>query len=620
MTTDRTFPRPTRQRRLLRLLAPLVAVACTAAVLAAPTAAAPAAERRSDVAQPPGATVFSLASFNLLGAGHTDVPSRARKGFTKSWFRLRWARQILDNNGVDVVGFQELHRAQQNQWIAENSDAWEVYPGNTMSDSNGQNSISWRTSSFRLIEARTVDIPYFHGKPNKMPYVLLEHVRTGARAWFFNVHNPANTFGPAQKYRNQAMIKERNLVNSLRKAYPTTPVFLTGDMNNAASFFCAVVPKTDLVAANGGYGDAKGCKPPANPLIDWVLGTPDARFLTYQALRSARVRKTTDHPVVLTTVSLPPVPVVANGIDRVVVVGVEGLRSSAVGSRFTPRLHRLIGRSASTLNARTNREATCGLPNLVSTLTGRPVRRKNGGHAVMGPLRRGTVHSRAGGYVRSIFDYAHDDSRRTALYSSRSATDALAASWGPRHGARDGVGRDQGRRKISSYVRSRSDAGSVRVARRALGSRPAALTYVHLSDPATVGAKHGYGSARYRTALRRTDSRIGRLASSAGSAPGLKGRTMLIVVGLSGGQGRGCARAGAAANFRVPMVVQGPGVARGANLYSLNPALTSPGSGRATTRSITTASVANLALAALRLPRLSGSRANTAQDLNVFPR
>ena len=74
-------------------------------------------------------------------------------------------------------------------------------------------------------------------------------------------------------------------------------------------------------------------------------------------------------------------------------------------------------------------------------------------------------------------------------------------------------------------------------------------------------------------------------------------------------------------NYRVPFIVWGPGVVRGADLYTLNPHYTAPGSSRAGYDSpapIRNAFLADFVMMVLKLPSVPGSRFNREQDLNVF--
>ena len=88
-----------------------------------------------------------------------------------------------------------------------------------------------------------------------------------------------------------------------------------------------------------------------------------------------------------------------------------------------------------------------------------------------------------------------------------------------------------------------------------------------------------------------------------------------------GGYGASHGDPASLANYRVPFMVWGIGVARGADLYSLNPGdRRDPGSGRPTyagLQPIRNAEVANLVLDLLDLPSVPGSTTNTRQGLSV---
>jgi len=277
-------------------------------------------------------------------------------------------------------------------------------------------------------------------------------------------------------------------------------------------------------------------------------------------------------------------------------------------------------RGVSTFNARTAYETSRPLPNLASVLTGRQVRRSQGGHAVTSSKVRGTVHRGAGGYVQSVFDMAHDNGLGTTLYTATSAGSALRPSWGARHGRPDPYGVDNGRNKISRFRQFSTDRQVVN-AFKAHRTRPTAYTHLHLGGPMKAGVAHRFGSRAYRDAVQRFDRDLRVVRRSIHRSPQLRGRTLLVVVSTGGGSGRSVTPASAPANFRVPMLIEGPGAAAGRDLYSVNPAWQVPGAGRTgySGRAIHTGVTANLALAALRLPALPGSVLNTTQSFGHVP-
>ena len=390
---------------------------------------------------------FRVASFNLLGAGHT-APGGNRPGWESGWTRMGYAVRLIQEERLDVVGFQELQSPQYRRLREETGNSFGVWPGNQLSDSSMHNSIAWRKREWSLVEKRTILIPYFDGHKLRMPYVLLKNVDTGRRAWFFNTHNPANARGPAQRWRDQGFRMEADLVNRLRTQYPSVPVFSTGDKNDREEYFCPVVRTTELQAANGGSSVAgEGCSPPSPMRVDWVMGTEDVTFTDYEALSEGLIEKTTDHALIMGTVNMPSPEVATSPIRRVLVLSVEGLAPRALtryGEAGSPAIHRMMTRGAFTLNARTEYERTGLLANAVGMLTGRRVAPGTGGHGVgWDGVPDDTVHAAAGRYVSSVFDLVHNFGRRTAYLASNSQLGLVDQSWDGTDGGLDPVRRRQ---------------------------------------------------------------------------------------------------------------------------------------------------------------------------------
>jgi endonuclease/exonuclease/phosphatase family metal-dependent hydrolase len=74
-------------------------------------------------------------------------------------------------------------------------------------------------------------------------------------------------------------------------------------MNERSEYFCRVTAATTLLAAAGG-SNTGSCRPPKQLQIDWIFGSPGAAFSNFRVDRSALVRRTTDHPVVVADVHL----------------------------------------------------------------------------------------------------------------------------------------------------------------------------------------------------------------------------------------------------------------------------------------------------------------------------
>jgi len=187
------------------------------------------------------ATQFRVSTFNLLGAGHT-APGGDKPGYASGYTRMGWSVQLLRQQAIDIVGFQEMRPVQFDRFMELAGKEFGIYPGDQLADAAGANSIAWRKDTWNLIQANTIQIPYFEGNLIRMPYLLMENRETGQRFWFANFHNPANPpkYGDQEKWRDKATELEIGLVNRLREQNPSIPFVMTGDFNEREEFFCRV--------------------------------------------------------------------------------------------------------------------------------------------------------------------------------------------------------------------------------------------------------------------------------------------------------------------------------------------------------------------------------------------
>ena len=298
-------------------------------------------------------------------------------------------------------------------------------------------------------------------------------------------------------------------------------------------------------------------------------------------------------------------------VTRVLAVSIDGLRSSAItqlGRKGTPTLHRLMAQGASTLNARTEREMTVTLPNHTGMVTGRRIFASQGGHGVTwndDRRRPPTVQRAAGHDVSSVFRVVHSASRPTALFASKTKFSLFERSWGA----------------AINKVRIRLDnANLTRMVRRDLLAHNRGFTFLHLSAPDDAGHARGWNSSAYRDAVRATDRRLGEIVRTISSHGRLKSHLVLLVTADHGGSGKSHGNATRLVNYRIPFLVWGPTVARGAGLYALNPDYANPGDRRTTysdsRQPVRNGAVANLALDLLGLRAVKGSQHDRAQDLD----
>ena len=237
---------------------------------------------------------FTIANFNVQGASHRgNVEGRTRN-----------ARALLDRYGVDVAAFQEFQRPQRAAFARIAGGTYSVYPGTTGRSLDAENSVVWRTETFDLVTAETRAYRYFRGSIRNMPRVLLRDKKTGTEFWVTSYHNPATCcgYGNAAGYRARNVVDQAADANAL-VASTKTPLIVAGDMNDRATYFCGMAGRTGMHSADGSTDDS-GCHVAGHSWIDWIMGTRDVAFSGYLRDRSGFVRATSDHPIVVSQVSV----------------------------------------------------------------------------------------------------------------------------------------------------------------------------------------------------------------------------------------------------------------------------------------------------------------------------
>ena len=241
----------------------------------------------------------------MLGHSHTVAGGDAAR-FADSSTRMGWTLSGLSGASVDLVGLQEVQPQQLDTLLNRAGGTWDIYPGGALGRWGIANSIAWRQDTFKLLDANTMDIPYFGGQPRMQPYLLLQHLKTGQKLWIANFHNPANHGSPKAntRYRRIATGREIALANTLGKT--GWPVFFTGDFNDREEYFCPFTAGTALKAANGGSTGA-ACSPPDRMPVDWIFGSDRIRFSAYAAFDSGVIARASDHPLVVADVRVTKV-------------------------------------------------------------------------------------------------------------------------------------------------------------------------------------------------------------------------------------------------------------------------------------------------------------------------
>jgi endonuclease/exonuclease/phosphatase family metal-dependent hydrolase len=287
------------------------AIVLAAAPTVAPTAAAAAAAPRATpyAASPAAAPAtvsglqarkrrlvsarFKLATFNILGSQHT----RGSRRYASGTSRARTTARMVLSHGAGVVAFQEVQKDQL-AVLREELDGYGIWPRENIRGQGVRLQIAWRTQRFKLVQAGFIRTTFDHLR-RPVPWVQLRDRRSGARFYVVDIHNSPRD---QERARDRATRKELALVRRLREV--GRPVFVMGDTNERTEFFCRAARWADLRAANGGASDRTGCRPPDTPILDWIFADGLVEWRGYAQVRNRRVRRASDHHLVLAKVEV----------------------------------------------------------------------------------------------------------------------------------------------------------------------------------------------------------------------------------------------------------------------------------------------------------------------------
>ncbi len=242
-----------------------------------------------------------VASLNLLGADHSEAGG-TKPSYAGWSSRLGLSLQSLDRARVSLIGLQEM-QPRQAQGFAARASGWQIHPQAGAINAAGRNAVAWRSAEWELVQGGSVPITYFNGEIMNMPVVLLRHRETGMLTYVSSFHNPASTkrWGNQARWRAEATRRQIALVQRLRAT--GIPHLVTGDFNERTEHFCRLTGATGFTSPAGGSHDG-GCRPPAQPQIDWIYGDPEVQWTAYAAIRDGLMRRASDHPLVVGGVRL----------------------------------------------------------------------------------------------------------------------------------------------------------------------------------------------------------------------------------------------------------------------------------------------------------------------------
>lgn len=231
--------------------------------------------------------------------------------------------------------------------------------------------------------------------------------------------------------------------------------------------------------------------------------------------------------------------------SRVLHISIDGLRPPH-GFKYyhsLPNFNRIYEEGSSTDNARTS-ESTQTLPSHTSQFTGRDVRDHHMAEDVwksgdrLDPLLNG----------ENVFDVVDSHGGSACMFVSKEKFQLFLDSW-------DG---------ISHYFEDKDSQQVTNEWKRM--KRWCTYSFLHLKSPDQAG--HRFGGAdnkQYEKAVMEIDEMLGQILEE------VEPDTVLIVTTDHGFEMRGNhAPSDGIDNYRIPFFVHGPGVAKGADLYTLN--------------------------------------------------
>lgn len=270
-----------------------LATSAVASLAMAPATASgavlPHATRSDATAAAPVRPPFKVATFNVLFASHTDGRNPRRAAFAHSTVRTGRAVRLFRRSGIDVAGLQELQRPARRTFRRLAPEFGIV--------AAGTRSVVWRKDDFAFVKGHTIRTRTYHGRSARTPVVTLRQRATGQHLVVMSVHNPADTRGPAEAFRDEATQQQLSEVMRHRRSADPVPLLVLGDMNARARFFCPFTASGDMHAAAGGSHVDGSCNVPSfNKGIDWIMGSTDVAFSRFRD--DYDTRRATDHPLI----------------------------------------------------------------------------------------------------------------------------------------------------------------------------------------------------------------------------------------------------------------------------------------------------------------------------------
>ena len=316
------------------------------------------------------------------------------------------------------------------------------------------------------------------------------------------------------------------------------------------------------------------------------------------------------------------------GVDHVVVVSVDGLRSDALvfgGEKSLPNFHRLLS-GASTLNSRTDPDAIVTLPNHTGMLTGRLMKGKEG-HGWTSNVSEIPpeipLHDGPKRHVSGMFEVAFSNGVRTFMAAGKGKFILFPQSW-PDALSETHIRSLDSRENLRLFETDLTDSFLAHLD----GASGPTLSFLHYPGSDIEGHSKGWKlqkDSAYMKSISGIDLELGRILSAFAERQAAEESCALVLTSDHGGgadhHGHS-AKPGLWVNYIIPFAIwRSDGKAEG-ELYALNPrnrkdpGIRNPASRNGVAPPIRNAEAANVALALLGLPPVPGSTENAAQNLS----
>lgn len=252
-----------------------------------------------------------VGTFNLKGAAHTG------KQGPDGWLaRIKLSEKAVEDNKVDVVGFQEFEPPQRD-YMRKNLQGYSISRHGKESDS-----IAWNSEKFTKVDQGTWRTEYFGVSSIQEPWVKLRSKETKQELYFMNVHDPINRGG---KNATNAGSRYRNAMKHLaeiKRLQTKAPVILVGDFNSgfnrstgsgATSYntlaYCMFIKNGTLRNAyNVAKKRAEKCPlnaPRSEGFIDHIYVSKGLEVPGFKKTKSGFQSNGSDHPLMIADIVIP---------------------------------------------------------------------------------------------------------------------------------------------------------------------------------------------------------------------------------------------------------------------------------------------------------------------------